>query len=59
LDETFIYLGDFFDDEVDNASKNFSNILEPALLLGIGLVVAFVALSIISPIYEFTGSVKK
>lgn len=59
LDESFLYLGDFFEDSVDDASKNFSNVLEPILLLGIGIVVAFVALAIISPIYQFTGSVRR
>lgn len=59
LDESLTYLGDFFEDEVDNTSKNLGNVLEPLLLVIIGLVVAFVAFSIISPIYEFTGSIKR
>ena len=59
LEDSLLYLGDFFEDEVDSTTKNLANILEPILLLGIGLVVGFVAISIISPIYELTGSVKK
>lgn len=59
LDEVMLYLGDFFEDEVDNTTKNLSNVLEPILLLVIGMIVTFVALAIISPIYEFTGSVKR
>lgn len=58
LDETCEYLGDFFEDEVDNATKNLSTVLEPVMLIVISLIVAFVAMAIISPIYEFTGSVK-
>lgn len=58
LEENLLYLADFFEEEVDSLSKNLTNILEPALLLGIGLMVAFVALAIISPIYELTGSVR-
>lgn len=57
LDESFLYLGDFFEEETDNASKNFSTVLEPILLLIVGLVVAFLALAIITPIYQFTGSI--
>lgn len=57
LEDNLLYLGDFFEEEVDSASKNFANILEPLLLLGIGLVVGFVALAIISPIYQLTGSI--
>lgn len=59
LEETLLYLGDFYEDEIDNISKNLTTILEPVLLLTIGLVVGFVALAIISPIYELTGSIRK
>lgn len=59
LDESFLYLSNFFDDEVDNIARNLSVVLEPIILLGIGLVVGFVVLAIISPIYEFTGSIRK
>ena len=59
LDEVLIYLGDFFEEEVDDATKNLSNTLEPILLLAIGAVVAFMALAIISPIYQLTGGIKR
>lgn len=59
LDEIFLYLGDFFEEEVDNAAKNLSVVLEPVLLLVIGLIVGFVAISIITPIYQFTGSIRR
>lgn len=59
LDETLLYLGDFYEDEIDNLSKNLTTILEPILLIIIGLVVGFVALAIISPIYELTGSIRR
>ena len=49
----------FFEEEVDETTKNLSTIIEPVLLLVIGLVVGFIALAIISPIYELTGSIKK
>lgn len=59
LDEVLLYLGDFFEDEVDNTAKNLSVVLEPIILLVIGLIVGFVALAILSPIYELTGSIKR
>lgn len=59
MDESLIYLGEFFEEEVDNTAKNLSTILEPVILIGIGLVVAFIALAIISPIYQLTGSISK
>lgn len=59
LEETLLYLSDFYEKEIDSFSKNLTTILEPVLLIGIGLVVGFVALAIISPIYQLTGSVNK
>lgn len=59
LDENLVYLGNFFEDDVDNYSRNFATIIEPIVLLMIGLLVAFVALAVISPIYQLTGSIKR
>jgi len=54
LDENFIYLADFYEAEVDEVFKNLSGILEPIMLLIMGSMVGFIAISIISPIYEIT-----
>lgn len=59
LDESLIYLGDFFEDEVDDATRNFSTILEPLILLTVGVIIAFMAFAIISPIYQFSGGINK
>jgi len=59
LDESLLYLGDFFEDEVDQISKDFSTVLEPIILLIVGFMVAYLAMAIISPIYEFTGSINR
>jgi type IV pilus assembly protein PilC len=59
LDETCVYLALYFEEEVDTTSKNLSAVLEPVILILVGLVVAFVALAIIGPIYQFTGAVKR
>lgn len=58
LDETLLYLGDYFEGEIDNVTKNLTTVLEPILLLGVGLIVGFIALAIISPIYELSGSLR-
>ncbi len=59
LEETLLYLSDFYEDEIDGLTKKLTTVMEPILLLGIGLVVGFIALAIITPIYELTGSVKR
>jgi type IV pilus assembly protein PilC len=57
LSEVLDYLADFYELEVDTTTKNLSTMLEPILLAFIGLVVAFVAMSIINPIYDLTSKV--
>jgi type IV pilus assembly protein PilC len=54
LEETLTYLGNFYEIEVDRSIKSLSTILEPILLLIMGAGVGFIALAIISPIYEIT-----
>lgn len=57
FEDTFFYLADFYESEVDSATKSLSTALEPILLLIIGLLVAGLALSIITPIYQITGNI--
>jgi len=56
LEESFLYLTNFYEGEVDSALKNLSGILEPILLIFVGVFVAFVALATIIPIYRFVGT---
>lgn len=57
LDEMLMYLADYYEEEIDNASKNLTTILEPILLIIVGLMVGFMAIAIIGPIYQITGSI--
>jgi len=59
LDETLIYLADFYEEEVDNATKTLAIAIEPILLITIGSAVGFLALAIITPIYNITGNVSQ
>lgn len=59
LEETFQYLAEFYEDEVDVTTKNLSTILEPVLLIFIGLTVAYIAIAIITPIYNFIGNIER
>lgn len=59
LDESLLYLGDYFEEEVDTTAKNFATIIEPLVFIVIGLMVAFLAFAIITPIYELMGSINK
>ncbi|MFA6436646.1 MAG: type II secretion system F family protein [Candidatus Paceibacterota bacterium] len=58
LEETLFYVADFYEKDVDMATKNLADILEPMLLIIVGLVVGVVAISILMPIYQFTSSIQ-
>ncbi len=58
FEEILFYLSDFYEAEVDTATKALSAAIEPLLLVFIGSVVGFLAISIITPIYSITSGIK-
>lgn len=51
-------LADFFEEEISNITKNLTSIIEPILMLIIGVVVGFFAISMIQPMYSMLGAIK-
>ncbi|MBI4160537.1 MAG: type II secretion system F family protein [Candidatus Yanofskybacteria bacterium] len=58
LEENLVYLADFYDEEVETSLQGLTSVLEPMLLLIMGLLVGFVAISIITPIYSISQGIK-
>lgn len=56
LSGTFAYLSDMYEEEIDDLTKNLTTLLEPILMIVMGLIVGFIAISIITPIYSITQS---
>lgn len=55
LENVLKTFADFYEEEVDGALKDLTTILEPLLLLFMGLVVGVIALAILLPIYQLVG----
>ena len=51
---TLSYLSEMYEGEVEDATKNLSTAIEPILMVVMGCLVGFLAVSIITPIYEIT-----
>jgi type II secretory pathway component PulF len=54
IGETLAYLSRFYEQKVAIKAKSLSTVIEPLLLILIGLCVGFVALAIFTPIYSVT-----
>jgi len=58
LDDTLETLANFYEEEVDRNVSTLARAAEPALTIFVGLVVGFVALSMIMPMYSLMGAIR-
>jgi type IV pilus assembly protein PilC len=56
MDKMLAYLADFYEAEVENQLHDLTNLLEPILMLCVGIGVGILVLSVIAPIYSLVGS---
>lgn len=58
LDETLLRISRYFEMESELAIKAMTTLIEPAILLFLGFGVGFLVISVITPIYQLTSSIK-
>ena len=56
LDAMLSKIADFYDDEVDSAVAALTSLLEPMLMVVLGLVIGFIVIAMYLPIFQM-GSV--
>ncbi|ACX52815.1 Type II secretion system F domain protein [Ammonifex degensii KC4] len=56
LDGLLAKLGDFFEREVEGTVDRFSTLVEPILIIGVGVLVGLIALSIYLPLFSLPGA---
>ena len=57
LEDNLLYLSSHYTEETEESLSTMTALLEPILLIGMGLLVGFVALSIILPIYSLSQGI--
>lgn len=55
LSDMLLQIAEFYEDEIEHRTKDMSTIIEPFLMILIGAVVGFFAISMISPIYSISA----
>jgi type IV pilus assembly protein PilC len=58
LDNQLLTLAAYYEEEVDRSLKNLTGLLEPGMIIFVGIVVAFVAISVILPMYSLLGQIR-
>src|SRR3569832_2670074 len=58
LSEMMVKVGDFYDSEVESTVKGLTSMIEPMLIIFLGVVVGFIAISIMTPIFKLVSCIK-
>lgn len=57
LEQNLGFLYEYYSDEVEDLSSNITTLIEPILMILVGVVIGVVAIAVITPLYQFTSSI--
>jgi type IV pilus assembly protein PilC len=57
LAEMLVKVADFYDNEVDAMIKGLTSLIEPLLIVSMGVLVGFIAIAVMSPIFKLVSSI--
>jgi general secretion pathway protein F len=57
LEDGLIDIANMYDEEVDRLAKTLTSLLEPAILLVMGIVIGFIVMAILLPIFEINQAI--
>ena len=58
MDSTLATLANFYEQRADRRIDSLTSMIEPAVTAAIGLLVALIAVSIVTPLYSVLGSIQ-
>lgn len=58
IDAVLVHIANFYDRENETITKNLSTLIEPLLMVVIGIAVGFMSFSVLMPIYNIAGQIK-
>ncbi len=57
IEEGLANVADIFENEVESAAKALTSLLEPVMIILLGIIVGFIVLSILLPIFDINQAV--
>jgi len=58
LSEMFDKIADIYEEEINQKSTKFVNLLEPGMIIFMGIIVGFIVLAVLLPIFQISQSIK-
>jgi len=57
LDAMLSKIADFYDEEVDSTVSTLTSLLEPMLMIFLGIVIGFIVVAMYLPIFKLAGTI--